>query len=111
MRILPELTAAQAASDELAWELRWKRRNERGRVCSCPRIRSAGVMSVVPVSLVLLEMKKSLCELKDNLEMLEGSLIMYRLGPGYVVESWTPVDRERGKIIIGISENLDIVFS
>lgn len=37
MRILPELTAAQAASDELAWELRWKRRNERGRVCSGPR--------------------------------------------------------------------------
>lgn len=68
-------------------------------------------MSVVPVSLVLFKMKKSLCELKGNLEMLEGSLIMYRLGPGYVVESWTPVDREREKIIIGISENLDIAFS
>lgn len=37
MKILPGLTAAQAASDALVWELRWKRRNERGRVRSCPR--------------------------------------------------------------------------
>lgn len=37
VKILRGPTAAQAASDASVWGLLWKRRNERGRFCSCPR--------------------------------------------------------------------------
>lgn len=59
-----------------------------------PKVEMSGGNERSACQLDVVYNEKSLSEMKGDLVMLEVSLILYRLGPGYVVASWTPVDRK-----------------